>query len=84
MLQGIIEPIKIPTKDDEAEVINKSVDRAFPWTIPHLYQTFQVRKYVSDSGLEEGIWGLFKEVDVIVEEEDGTSGIRDVEREEQL
>ena len=24
--QGIVEPIKIPAKDDEAETINKSVD----------------------------------------------------------
>uniref|UniRef100_M1DE63 Uncharacterized protein n=1 Tax=Solanum tuberosum TaxID=4113 RepID=M1DE63_SOLTU len=74
----------VPTDDDEAEVMNRSVDRALAKPIPHLYQSFPVREYVNDGGLEEEIWGLFEEVDAIVEEEAGTLGIRDAELDELL
>ncbi|KAK4738129.1 hypothetical protein R3W88_001826 [Solanum pinnatisectum] len=57
--QGIVEPIKIPTKGAKFE-------------------------YVDDDGLGEGIYGLFEEIDAVVEEEAGTSGIRDAEPAEQL
>ncbi|KAK4726780.1 hypothetical protein R3W88_031697 [Solanum pinnatisectum] len=93
--QGIVEPIKIPAKgarfglgyvptDDEAEMKNKSVDQALARPIPHLYQSFPVREYVNDDGLEEGICGLFEEIDAVVEEEAGTSSIRDAKPAEQL
>ncbi|KAK4716733.1 hypothetical protein R3W88_015071 [Solanum pinnatisectum] len=73
--QGIVEPIKIPTKgakfgleyvpvDDEAEMRKKNVDQALSRPIPHLYQSFPVREYVNDDGLGEGIWDLFEEIDV--------------------
>uniref|UniRef100_A0A0V0GYZ4 Putative ovule protein n=1 Tax=Solanum chacoense TaxID=4108 RepID=A0A0V0GYZ4_SOLCH len=94
--QGIFEPIQIPargakfglgyvpTDADEAEVMNKSVDRILARPMSHLYQSFPVREYVKDNGLGEGIWGLFEEVDAIIEDEARTLGIRDAEQEEQL
>uniref|UniRef100_M1DZ61 Gag-pro n=1 Tax=Solanum tuberosum TaxID=4113 RepID=M1DZ61_SOLTU len=63
---------------------NKSVDQALSRTIPHLYQLFPVRGCVNDDSLKEGIWGLFGEIDAVIEEEAGTSGICDAEPEEQL
>uniref|UniRef100_M0ZH71 Uncharacterized protein n=1 Tax=Solanum tuberosum TaxID=4113 RepID=M0ZH71_SOLTU len=94
--QGIVEPIQIPaigakfglryvpTDADEAEVMNKSTDRMLVRPMPHLYQSFPMREYVKDDGLGEGIWRLFEEVDAIIEDEAMTSGIRDVEPQEQL
>ncbi|KAK4724717.1 hypothetical protein R3W88_027496 [Solanum pinnatisectum] len=93
--QGIVEPIQIPARgakfslgyvptDDEAELQNKSVNQALARPIPHLYQSFPIREYVKDDGLGEGIWGLFEEIDAVIEEEAGISGIRDAEPEEQL
>uniref|UniRef100_M1DL28 Uncharacterized protein n=1 Tax=Solanum tuberosum TaxID=4113 RepID=M1DL28_SOLTU len=93
--QEIVEPIQILTKgakfglgyvpiNDEVEMKNKSVDQALTRRIPHLYQSFLVREYVDDGGLEEGIWGLFEEINVVIEEEAGTSGIHDAEPEEKL
>nr|QVT92263.1 reverse transcriptase [Solanum chacoense] len=93
--QGIVEPVQIPAKgakfglgyiptDDEAEMKNKNVNQALAKPIPHLYQSFPVRESISDGGLGEGIWGLFEEIDTVIEEEAGTSGIRDAEPEEQL
>ena len=94
--QGIVEPIQIPTKgakfglgyvptnSDEAETKNKSVDQALARPISHLYQSFSVRENVNEGGLGEGICGLFEEIDAVIEEEAGTSGIRDAEPEERL
>ncbi|XP_049346831.1 uncharacterized protein LOC125811394 [Solanum verrucosum] len=93
--QGIVEPIQIPAKgakfglgyvptDDKAKMKNKNVDQALTRPIPHLYQSFPVREYVNDDGLGEGICGLFEEIDAVIEEEAGTSGIRDAEPEKQL
>ena len=93
--QGIVEPVQIPAKgakfglgyvptDDEAETKNKNVDQALARPIPHLYQSSLVREYVNDAGLGEGIWGLSVEIDVVIEEEAGTSSIRDAEPEEEL
>jgi len=94
--QGIVEPIQIPAKGakfglgyvptdaDEAEMKNKNIDQALARPIPHLYQSFPVRENVNDGGLGEGIWGLFEEIDAVIEEEAGTSGIRDAEPEERL
>ncbi|XP_049350430.1 uncharacterized protein LOC125815075 [Solanum verrucosum] len=94
--QGIVEPIEIPAKGakfglgyvpteaDETEMKNKSSDQALARPIPHLYQSFPVRGYVNNDGLGEGICGLFEEIDAVIEEEVGTSGIRDAEPEERL
>ena len=96
IFQGIVEPIQIPAKGakfgllyvptdaDEAQMKNKSFDQALARPIPHLYQSFPVRENVNDGGLREGICGLFEEIDAVIEEEAGTSGIRDAEPEEQL
>ena len=43
-----------------------------------------MRGYVNDDGLGEGICGLFEEIDAVIEEKDGTLGIRDAKPEEQL
>uniref|UniRef100_M1DVI2 Gag/pol polyprotein n=1 Tax=Solanum tuberosum TaxID=4113 RepID=M1DVI2_SOLTU len=93
--QGIVGPIQIPAKgakfglgyvptDDKAETKNKSVDQVLTRPIPHLYQSFSVREYVNNSGLGEESGGLFEEIDAVIEEEAGTSGIRDAKPEEQL
>ena len=94
--QGITKPVQIPNRglkyglgytpmeDDEAELINKNVDRVLAKPIPHLYASFPVRECANDDGLGEGVWELFEEVDAVVEEEAGTSGIRDAEPEEQI
>uniref|UniRef100_M1DD38 Gag/pol polyprotein n=1 Tax=Solanum tuberosum TaxID=4113 RepID=M1DD38_SOLTU len=81
--QGIVEPIQIPSKGekfglgyvptntDKAEMKNKSIDQALARLIPYLYQSFPVRENVNDGGLGEGIWGLFEEIDAVIEEEAG-------------
>ena len=74
----------VPTDTDEAGMKNKSVDQTLARPIPHLYQSFPVQENVNDVGLGEGIWGLFEEIDAVIEEEDGTSGIRDAEPDEQI
>ena len=73
----------VPT-DDEVVTKYKSVDQALARPIPHLYQSFPVRENVNDGGLGEGIWGLFEEIDAVILEEAGTSGIRDAEPDERL
>uniref|UniRef100_M1B273 Gag/pol polyprotein n=1 Tax=Solanum tuberosum TaxID=4113 RepID=M1B273_SOLTU len=94
--QGIVEPIQVPargvkfglgyvpTDADKAEMKNKSVDQALARPIPHLYQSFPAREHADDGGLGEGIWGLFEDIDAVIEEEAGTSGIRDAEPDEQM
>ncbi|XP_055822105.1 uncharacterized protein LOC129890610 [Solanum dulcamara] len=92
--QGIIEPIKIldkglkhglgyvPTEDDEADVTSRKINRVLARPIPHLYISFPVQEYIDDGDLGEGIWNLFEEVDTILEEEIGTSGIHNAELED--
>ncbi|XP_049394554.1 uncharacterized protein LOC125858800 [Solanum stenotomum] len=91
--QGIIKPIQVFARgtrfglgyipmDDEAETKNTSVDQALTRPFPHLYQSFSAREYVNNGGLGEGIWVLSEEIDAVIEEEVGTSGIRDVEPEQ--
>jgi len=94
--QGITKPVQIPkrglkyglgytpTEDDKTEAMSKNVDGMLARPIPHLYVSFPVREYVNDGDFGEGVGDLFEEVDAVVEEEAGTSGIRDAEPEEQI
>uniref|UniRef100_M1DZV3 Uncharacterized protein n=1 Tax=Solanum tuberosum TaxID=4113 RepID=M1DZV3_SOLTU len=86
--QGIVEPIQILAKGAKfglgyVPVKNKSVDQESARPITHLYQSLPMREHGIDSGLGEGIWGIFEEVDAVMEDEAETSGIHDVEPEEQ-
>ena len=64
----------VPT-DDEMKMNNS--DQALPKTIPHLYQSFLVREYADHDDLVEGIFGLFEEIDVVIEDEILLTGILD-------
>ncbi len=52
--------------------------------IPHLYQSFPVQKYADHDDLGDGICGLFKEIDVVIEEKVKLAGICDAEPGEML
>lgn len=93
--QGIVETIQVPAKgvrfglgyvpiNDEAEMKSKNVDQALARPISHLYQSFLFRDYADDDGLGEEVWGLFKEIDAVIEDEVEISGIRDAEPREKL
>ena len=56
----------VPT-DDEMKM--KNSDQALAKPIPHLYQSFPVREYADHDDLVEGIFGLFEEIDVVIEDE---------------
>lgn len=53
-------------------------------TIPHLYQSFQVLEHADDDGIGEGVWGLYEEIEAVMEDEAETSSIHFVEPGEQL
>ncbi|XP_069145404.1 uncharacterized protein [Solanum lycopersicum] len=87
-------PIRVPVKeakyglryvstDDEIKMKRNS-DQALDKTIPHLYQSFPLREYVDFDGLGEGICDIFKEIDVVIEDEVELASIRDAEPGEQL
>ncbi|XP_055824288.1 uncharacterized protein LOC129892753 [Solanum dulcamara] len=80
----MIATVMLQSKDDEIDVTGRSIIQVLSRPIPHLYLSFPVRDHVNDGDLREGIWNLFEEVDIILEEETGTSGIRDAKLEEQL
>lgn len=44
----------------------KKVNRALPKPLPHMYQSFPVRKRDNDDGLGEGVKNLLKESDVVL------------------
>ena len=52
--------------------------------IPHLYQSFPIREYAEPEDCGEGICDLFKEINVVIEEEVEPAGICDAEPEEML
>ena len=52
--------------------------------IPHLYQSFLIREYAETEDCGEGICDLFKEINVVIEEEVEPAGIRDAEPGEML
>ncbi|KAK4729049.1 hypothetical protein R3W88_022037 [Solanum pinnatisectum] len=75
--QGIVEPIQIPARGAKFGLGYVLADDEAERKNKNI-------EYVNDDGLGEGIWGLFKEIDAVIEEDAGTSGIRDTEPEEQL
>ena len=52
--------------------------------ISHLYQSFPIREYAEPEDCGEGICDLFKEINVVIEEEVEPAGICDAEPEEML
>ena len=88
--QGMIEPVLvlatrskyglgyIPTDDDVK--IKRKKDQQLAKPIPHLYQSFPIREYAEPEDCGEGICGLFKEINAIIEEEAEPAGIRDAEQ----
>nr|XP_025888854.1 uncharacterized protein LOC104649327 [Solanum lycopersicum] len=92
--QGIIEPVPvlttgskyglgyIPTDDDLK--IKRKKHQEFTKPIPPLYQSFPVQEHVEPEDNGEGICGLFREINAVIEEEVDPAGIRDVEPGEML
>ena len=92
--QGIIEPDLIlapgskyglgyiPTDDDLK--INRKKDQELTKPIPPLYQSFPVREHVEPEDNGEGICGLFREINTVIEEEVEPASIRDAEPGEML
>ena len=72
----------VPTDDDEKT--KKKKDQALDNPIPHLYQSFSVHEYAEQEDLGEGIYGLFEEIDAIIEEEVELKGFRIDEHGEML
>ena len=72
----------VPTYDTMK--MKKNIGQALARTIPHLYLSFPVREYDDLDGLGEGIWGLFEEIDVVIEDEVELANIRDAEPGENL
>ena len=91
---GIIEPVLvlatgsnyglgyIPTDDDVK--MKRKKDQGLTKPIPHLYQSFLVRKHAKPEDDGEGICDLFREINVVIEEEVNPAGIRDAEPGEML
>lgn len=93
--QGIIETIHILAKgltfclgyvptNDEVEMKRKNVDWALARPILCLYQSFPIREYPDNDGLGEGVWGLFDEINAIIEDEVEIFSIHDCDPREQL
>ena len=92
--QGIIEPVTvlvkgsryglgyIPTDDDLK--IKRKKDQELTKPIPPLYRSFPVREHAEPEDDGKGIYDLFKEINVIIEEEFNPAGIRDAEPGEML
>ncbi|XP_069146111.1 uncharacterized protein [Solanum lycopersicum] len=92
--QGIIEPVPvlatgskyglgyIPTDDDVK--MKRKKDQELIKPIPPLYQSFPVREHVEPEDNGEGICGLFREINAVIEEEVNPAGIRDAEPGEML
>ena len=92
--KGIIEPVSIlvkgsryglgyiPTDDDMK--MKKKMDQELAKLISHLYQSFPIREYAEHEDLREGIWELFEEIDVVVEEVVELAGVHDAEPEQVL
>ena len=92
--QGMIEPVPvlatgskyglgyIPIDDDVKMKRKKDQQLAKP--IPHLYQSFLVREYAEPKDCGEGIWGFFKEINAIIEEEAEPADICDAKPGEML
>ena len=91
--KGVIEAIKGTVKgekyglgyvhtDDEVRM-KKSGNQAQARTIPHFYHSFNDCEYADRYGLVEGIWGLFEEIDDVIEDQVKLLGIRNVKPREQ-
>ena len=92
--QGIIEAVPvlatgskyglgyIPTDDDLK--IKRKKYKELTKTIPPLYQSFPVQEHVEPEDNGEGICGLFREINAVIEEEVDLAGIRDAEPGEML
>ncbi|XP_015167184.1 uncharacterized protein [Solanum tuberosum] len=74
--QGIVEPIQVPARGVKFGLgyVPTDADKA----------EMKNKSHADDGGLGEGIWGLFEDIDAVIEEEAGTSGIRDAEPDEQM
>ena len=92
--QGIIELIPVPfkgaryglgyTPTDDNMKMKKKNGQALAKPIPHLCQSFPIREYAEHEDLREGIWELFEEIDVVVEEVVELAGVHDAEPEQVL
>ncbi|XP_069143545.1 uncharacterized protein [Solanum lycopersicum] len=92
--QGIIESVSvlatgskydlgyIPTDVDVK--MKRKKDQGLTKPIPHLYQSFPVRKHAEPEDDGEGICDLFREVNAVIKEEVNPAGIRDAEPGEML
>ena len=88
--QGIIESVPVLVKGsryglgyistDDGMKMKKKNDQTLAKSIPHLYQSFPIWEHAEHEDLGEGICDLFKEIDVVVEEEIELAGIRDAEQ----
>lgn len=66
------------------EINNKGGYQALVRPIPHLNLSFQVQEYADCDCHGEGIWGLFEEIEIVIEDEVELDGTRDIVPEEQL
>ena len=92
--QGIIEPVMVLVKGsryglgytptDDNMKMKKKNGQALAKRIPHLYQSFLFREYAEHEDLGEGIYDLFKEIDVIFSKEVELACIRDTELGEKM
>lgn len=75
--------MKFVWKEDWMKM-KKIDDQALARPIPHQYQSFPIWEYSDRDGLGERIWGLFKDIDAIIEYEVELACIRDADLGEHL